>query len=489
MSTTSTTTTPVIATPVGTIPASAALASEMQRSKAESLEHAIAQAEKHASLNALIRFDADAARIRAGHAASIAQSLDVANRGSPFSGLPVVVKDNIAVAGLPLTGGCPAFARYLPTTSASVVQKLLDEGAYVLAKANLHELAFGITSANRAYGAVLNPFDQQHLAGGSSGGCAVAVATGMSPIAIGNDTGGSIRIPAALCGVYGFRPSTGRYATDGVLTLSASRDAIGTMARSVGELIALDQLFAPNADDVPQTADALRIAIPRTPFWSDLSAEMASACEAALMKLPAAGFETVEVDASEIHRLDEQIGFVIAVYETWAEWQRSVPGRLGISVEAMTPQIASDDVRGLFEMMASDQCPSDAAYRAAIAQRAELQSAYRNVLQCGDAATWLMPTTVRGAMRIDEADNCWLNGSQRPTFPTFIRQTSPASVAGCPSLSIPGGLLASGLPFGVMLEALPGQDLFLLSVARKVAAALLAASQETNQQSNQKSNR
>jgi indoleacetamide hydrolase len=133
-------------------------------------------------------------------------------------------------------------------------------------------------------------------------------------------------------------------------------------------------------------------------------------------------------------------------------------------------------------MMASDQCPSNAAYQAAIAQRADLRSAYRHVLQRADAATWLMPTTIRGAMRIDEADNCWLNGSQRPTFPTFIRQTSPASVGGCPSLSIPGGLLASGLPFGLMLEALPGQDLLLLAVAQKVAAVL-----DPHQYSNEKS--
>jgi indoleacetamide hydrolase len=433
------------------------------------LEQSIAQAEKHAELNALIGFDAAAARQRAALAVAASPATSTSSR---FAGVPLVVKDNIAVAGMPLTGGCPAFAGYVPSTTASAVQKLLDCGAYVLAKANLHELAFGITSANQAYGPVLNPFDHQHLAGGSSGGCAVAVATGISPIALGNDTGGSIRIPAALCGVFGFRPSTGRYPTDGVLTLSPTRDAIGTMARTLDELIALDQVLASEASNSSIDTNPKRIAIPVQPFWSDLSPEMSVACEAALHSLRRAGFETIDVDASEIARIDEAIGFVIAVHETWIEWQRTVPERLGISVQAMTGQIASDDVRSLFEMMASDQCPPASAYVGALAQRAELQAAYRRLLRDANAATLLMPTTVRAAMRRDETETCWLNGTQRPTFPTFVRQTSPASVAGCPSLSLPGGLLASGLPFGLLLEALPGQDLALLSIARQVEAAL-----------------
>jgi indoleacetamide hydrolase len=176
----------------------------------------------------------------------------------------------------------------------------------------------------------------------------------------------------------------------------------------------------------------------------------------------------VEVDASALLQIDEQIGFVIAVFETWREWQRTVPQRLGISVQQMTPSIASADVRSLFEMMASDQCPSATAYNNAIAQRPALIQAYRDLLANSGAHALLMPTTVRGAMRLDEADTCELNGSMRPTFPTFVRQTSPASVAGCPSISIPCGKLRSGLSFGMLLEALPGQDQALLALAQRL---------------------
>lgn len=445
-----------------------------------SMAQAVACAQANASLNALIGFDTQAATdamVRASNAGNAGYA-PRATQHPKFQGVPFVVKDNIAVAGLPLTGGCPAFANHIPAESASVVERLVQAGAVVLGKANLHELAFGITSLNAAYGPVLNPVNREHLAGGSSGGCAVAVATGMTPFAIGNDTGGSIRIPAGLCGVFGFRPTTGRYPTDGVLTLSPTRDAVGTMAQSVDWLVALDELLAqPDALNVVAVpvADAgkpVRLAIPKNPFWTGLSGEMAAACDRAVSALNAAGIETVEVDGQAIHALDSEIGFVIALYETWQEWRQSVPRRLGMSLEAMVPKIASADVRGLFEMMASGQGPGEDAWRAAMAKRPLLQAAYRDVLHASGAQALLMPTTVRAAMRLDEGETCLHNGAMLPTFPTFVRQTSPASVAGSPSVSIPAGKLASGLPFGLMLDALPGGDRALLILAQTVHDAL-----------------
>ena len=432
------------------------------------IDAAIHKAEAHQNLNSLIGFNPEHARQRAAQCLAELSQRNIAN--SSVLGQAFVVKDNIAVHGMPLTGGCPAFAGYYPTESAAVIQKLVAAGAFVLGKANLHELAFGITSANKYYGDVLNPCNADYLAGGSSGGCAAAVACGMVPFAVGNDTGGSIRIPAALCGVVGFRPSTGRYSTEGVLTLSPTRDTIGTMARSVREIAELDRLLAAPSGDMPfvPAQRSKRIAVPREPFWSDLSEEMSKACEEILKRLATAGYELVEVDASELRRIDEEIGFVIAVHETWREWCASVPRRLGMSVEAFTPHIASDDVRSLFEMMATDQCPSIFAYQNAMNQRVTLRHAYQDILVRAEAQFLLMPTTLRRAMLRSESKECWHNESKRPTFPTFVRQTSPASVAGCPSLSLPGGQLSSGLPFGLLLEALPGQDRALLDFAEEL---------------------
>jgi indoleacetamide hydrolase len=431
-----------------------------------SLLNAIAKAKEQRHLNALINFDESVTveRLRAR------QSTSFAGINPAFDGVPFVVKDNIAVAGFAQTGGCPAFANFSPKQSSSVIERLENAGAVVLAKANLHELAFGITSKNATYGPVLNPLSREHLAGGSSGGCAAAIACGIVPFAIGNDTGGSIRIPAALCGVFGFRPTTSRYATDGVMTLSPTRDAIGVMGNSINWIRRVDNLLVgSSAQAFPQK---IRLALPRQPFWIGLASDMQLECERALKRLEKNGIELVETNADKLLALDEEIGFVIAVYETWMQFKKVVPLKFGLTVEALIPQIASPDVRGLFEMMASPELPPETAYLAAMVKRVELQQAYVDLLSKSGAHALLMPTTIRSAMRLDEADDCELNGSRHPTFPTFVRQTSPASVAGCPSISIPAGRLPGGLPFGLMLESLPNSDSQLINVAEIVHNAL-----------------
>jgi indoleacetamide hydrolase len=432
-----------------------------------SLVNAIARAREQKHLNALINFDETVTleRLRTRQSTLPSARIDPA-----FDGVPFVVKDNIAVAGFAQTGGCPAFANFYPKQSSSVIERLENAGAVVLAKANLHELAFGITSKNAYYGSVLNPLSSEYLAGGSSGGCAAAIASGMVPFAIGNDTGGSIRIPAALCGVFGFRPTTGRYATDGVMTLSPTRDAIGVMGNSIDWIRRIDNLLVGStAQAFPQK---IRLALPRQPFWVGLASDMQLECERTLKRLEKNGIEFVEINADRLLALDDEIGFVIAVYETWMQFKNFAPSKFGVSVEALIPQIASPDVRGLFEMMASPELPPEAAYLAAMVKRVELQHSYAELLSNSGANALMMPTTIRSAVRLDEADECELNGIRSPTFPTFVRQTSPASVAGCPSISIPAGGLPNGLAFGLMLESLPNSDSQLINIAEIVYNAL-----------------
>ncbi len=169
----------------------------------------------------------------------------------PLAGLPIVVKDNINTADMPTTGCTPALRNVRPRTNAPTLQRLLDAGAIVLGKANMHELAFGVTNTNRAAfaWAARNPYDLTRVPGGSSGGTAAAVAARIAPAGLGTDTGGSVRIPASFCGLAGLRPSVGdggrerRYDGAGVLPISRTRDTIGPIARTMSDVALLDSVI------------------------------------------------------------------------------------------------------------------------------------------------------------------------------------------------------------------------------------------------------
>jgi mandelamide amidase len=164
--------------------------------------------------------------------------------GGALAGVPIAVKDNIDVLPFPTTGASPALLDHMPRVDAPVVTRLRTAGAVIIGKTSLHELAFGITSNNAHFGAMPNPFDATRVPGGSSGGSALVLARGVVPLALGSDTGGSARIPAAFCNVVGLRPTTGRYPGEGVLNLSPTRDTIGPMATTIQDVAALDAVIS-----------------------------------------------------------------------------------------------------------------------------------------------------------------------------------------------------------------------------------------------------
>ena len=161
----------------------------------------------------------------------------------PLFGLPIPVKDSVNTREYPTTGGTPALRRFRPAKDAPVVASLRGAGALVLGKTNLHELSFGWTSNNQAFGAVRNPYDPARIPGGSSGGTAAAVAARLAPLGIAEDTEGSIRVPAAFCGIAGFRPTTGRYSTQGCVPISPLFDQVGPHARNVADLALFDSVL------------------------------------------------------------------------------------------------------------------------------------------------------------------------------------------------------------------------------------------------------
>src|SRR5688572_30178461 len=263
-----------------------------------------------ASTHAFIRVDADAAR-------ASARQLDAeraagGDRG-PLHGLPISLKDLIDVAGAPTTAASKVFANRVADSDAPITQRLRAAGAVLIGKTNLHEFALGTTSEDSAYGPVLHPMDHTRSAGGSSGGSAVAVATGMGLASVGTDTGGSIRIPAAVCGIVGLKPSRGDVPLTGVVPLSKTFDHAGPLARSVQDAAWLWSILAgcPIHTVQPMDLAGIRLGILGGYFAHPIEPQVAAAFERTCDRLRSAGAETTTVSFDAAPRITEAYANVV----------------------------------------------------------------------------------------------------------------------------------------------------------------------------------
>ncbi|MCE9659650.1 MAG: indoleacetamide hydrolase [Burkholderiales bacterium] len=446
-------------------------AGALQRGEMSALAYAdalLAQAEKAASLNAFIHHDPEQVR-------AAARAADAKGAGGPLHGVPLALKDNLDTADMPTTGGTPGLKGHRPKRNGPVVQSLLDAGAIAFGKANLHELAYGITNNNGGFGAARNPYDPTRIPGGSSGGVGAAVGARIVPGGVGTDTGGSVRVPAALCGIVGFRPTTGRWSSAGVVPISHTRDTPGPMTRSVADCILLDSVVTGSAATVAAASlKGLRLGVPRAHFWSPLDTETARLMEAVLARLKDAGAILVEADIADVARLDGEAGFPIALYETVTDLNAYLAGHGSpLRYAELVAQCASPDVAGLLQSLRGEAAIPEAAYRHALGVlRPQLQAAYRDHFRKQEIDAVVFPTTPLPAAPIGDDETVALNGERVPTFFTFIRNSSPGSVAGIPGISLPAALTAAGLPLGIELDAAEGADARLLAIALAVERVL-----------------
>ena len=417
------------------------------------------------NLNAFITVDLENALVRADE---LDQMRSQGNILGPLHGLPLVAKDNIHVAGLPNTAGTPGLRAFTPEADNAVIAALLDAGALIIGKTNMHELAFGITSDNAAFGAVANPFDTSTFAGGSSGGTASAIAAGIAPAGLGTDTGGSVRIPAALTGTVGFRPSNGRYPLSGVTPISHTRDTIGLITWNVADLILLDNVIDTQGAAVPSLApEEVRLGVPRTYYYANLDEQSARIIENALTLLAKAGVTLIDVDPEEIGPLVAQSGFPIALYEAVHDLSDYLESfGTGVSLAELAAATASPDVRGIFTGITGEGQVSEEAYAAAMSVREELRQVFREFFSADDLDAIIFPTTLLPARTIENSmQTVELNGAQVATFPTYIHNTDPGSIAALPGISLPVGLTVDGLPVGIEIDGPENSDRQLLAVA------------------------
>lgn len=432
----------------------------------ESLSEAITAA---VDLNAVVTFDAEL-MLKQAHTADIDLARGI--KKGPLHGVPLILKDNINTVDLPTSGGTPALHGNIPASNAPIAQRLFDAGALLAGKANMHELSSGGTSANHAFGPVRNPYDQERIPGGSSGGTAAAIAARIAPAGLGTDTAGSVRVPASLCGLFGFRPSVGRYDGEGIVPLSTSLDTAGPLARCMDDVLLLDSILAVDSQPLPdRPMESLRIGLAEHLFF-DSTSEVQQVCEGTLKAMEKAGVKLVPVDLMPLREFQKAAGGDVIDVE--------FPGVMSaylaehaphLSIDELVADIASPAVKSFTQDRLNKSFDMEAYAHAKGPALSALQNAWGNLLSDSALDAVAFPTTPDVALPLSEDDNVMKDGESVLSW-FYFRHTGMGSTGRRPGISLPIGLGTSGLPVGLELDGIPGQDRDLLSVARAVSAML-----------------
>ncbi len=386
-------------------------------------------------------------------------SVDAEHAGGRLAGIPLAVKDLFETKGVRTTAGTLFFKDYVPDSDAAAVDRMKHAGAVLMGKTNTHEIALGVTTANPHYGKCRNPWDRERIPGGSSGGSAVAVASGMALAALGTDTGGSIRIPASLCGVVGLKPTYGRVSVRGVFPLSWNLDHVGPLTRSVRDAGTMLQILAGYDPDDPFSVDqpvddytaqleggiaGWRVALATGPYIEEAEAGVLQAIEAAAKVFARLGAKMEAVDVTWLRE-----AAVANSLMTPADGAAFHHERL-----AEHPDWFGSDVRQRLE---TGRAFSSTEYALARKTQSEMTHRLKRFFQEYDAL--LLPSTPITAPLIEGNDA--VEQARRLT-----RFTAPFNLAGLPAISIPCGFSEAGLPIGLQLVSGAWKEAAVLRAAR-----------------------
>ena len=413
--------------------------------------------------------------------ADVADALIQSGNAASLTGIPFLIKDNISTDGIRTTAASKILDGYIPPFNATVVERLKDAGAIILGKGNLDEFAMGSSNENSAFGAVVNPWGKNRVPGGSSGGAAAAVAAGEAVIALGSDTGGSIRQPASLCGVVGFKPTYGTVSRYGLIAFGSSLDQIGPIARTVADcadtantISGRDPLDSTSldleidfAEYLDRDIDGMRIGVPREYLVEGIEPGVRSAFEASLSVLEGLG---AEIEETSLPLTDHALAvyYIIAPSEASANLSRFDGVKYGMSVDGepnaresieatrgsgFGPEVKRRILIGTYALSAGYY---DAYYKKAQQVRTLIRREFQDAFQEFDALA--TPTSPTVAFELGEK-------TQDP-FQMYLSDvcTIPVNIAGLPGISVPCGL-SEGLPVGLQILAPQLGDRVALQIA------------------------
>jgi aspartyl-tRNA(Asn)/glutamyl-tRNA(Gln) amidotransferase subunit A len=451
------------------IAAAAKLIRRGEVSPAELLESSLQAIGQHNStLRAFISVNEESAK-KAAAAAEL--MLSAGYDLGPLHGIPLGIKDNIGIRGERTTAGSRILEDWHPDKDATVIAKLKQAGAVFVGKTNMHEFAWGGTSANPHYGHVRNPWDTGKFPAGSSGGSGAAVAAGLCYGALGTDTGGSIRLPSAINGVVGLRPTYGRVSNSGIVPLAWTMDTAGPMTRTVEDCALVFNAIAGSDPTDPATASVpvddylsrmnvgvrgLRIGIVPRYFFSHIQSDVKRAVEQALKTFEELGAHLVEVDVKHIEgNISAQLTIESAEPSTYHQKSlRERPGDFG------------EDVRTLLEvgeMLLATHYLQAQRYRSVL--RNEFLEAFKRV------DVFICPTLPFTATALGETSVVIENGVEEDMLSAIMQFTGVASLTGLPSLNVPCGFDSGGLPVGMQIIGAPFTESHLFSVGHAFQCA------------------